>query len=40
MRNVLLTIEGIGLLAIEAAINAAVSVISTAVDKAVGFALL
>jgi hypothetical protein len=37
---VLLTIEGMGLLAAESAINAAVGAVRTAVNKAVGFALI
>lgn len=39
-RNVLLTLEGLGLLAVEAAINAALGVIKATVNKALGFALL
>jgi hypothetical protein len=39
-RTVLLTIEGLGLLAVEAAINAGLDVIKQTVNKAVGFALI
>jgi hypothetical protein len=39
-RNVLLTLQGLGLLAVEAAIDAALDVIKTAVNTAVGFALI
>ena len=39
-RNVLLTIEGLGLLAVEAAVNAALNVIKTAVNTALGVALI
>ena len=39
-RTVLLTIEGLGLLAVEDAINAALQAVSGTVDKALGFALL
>lgn len=39
-RNVLLTLQGLGLLAVEAAINAALGVVKTAVNTAVGFALI
>ena len=39
-KAVLLTIEGLGLLAAEAAINAAVGSVRTTVNKAVGFALI
>jgi hypothetical protein len=39
-RNVLLTVEGIGLLAAEGAINAALAVIKKAVNAAVGVALI
>ncbi|MDP4220085.1 MAG: hypothetical protein Q8916_06770 [Bacteroidota bacterium] len=36
----LLTIEGLGLLVVEQAINAALSVVKTAVNTALGFALI
>jgi hypothetical protein len=39
-RAVLLTIEGLGLLAVEEAINAALDVVKTVVNKAVGFGLI
>jgi hypothetical protein len=39
-RTVLLTIEGIGLLAAEEAINAALKVVSKSVNTALGFVLL
>lgn len=39
-RMVLLTLEGLGILAVEAAINAALSVVKESVNTAVGFALL
>jgi hypothetical protein len=39
-RAVLLTIEGLGVLAVEKAINAALAVVRDAVNKALGFALL
>jgi hypothetical protein len=39
-QNVLLTLQGLGLLAVEAAINAALGVVKTAVNTALGFALL
>jgi hypothetical protein len=39
-RNVLLTLQGLGLLAVEAAINAALQVVKTAVNTALGFALI
>ncbi|KIN88303.1 hypothetical protein [Thauera sp. SWB20] len=39
-RTVLLTLEGLGILAVEAAINAALNVVKDAVNTAVGFALL
>ena len=39
-RTVLLTIEGLGILAVEDALNAAIGVIRTTVNKAIGFALL
>ncbi len=37
---VLLAIEGLGILAVEAAINAALAIIRDTVNKALGFALL
>jgi hypothetical protein len=40
MRMVLLTIEGLGILAVERAINAALGVIRDTVNTALGFALL
>lgn len=40
MRNVLLTIEGLGILAVEQAINAALKVIRDTVNTAIGFSLL
>jgi hypothetical protein len=39
-RNVLLTLEGLSLLAVEQAINAALGVVKTTVNTAVGFALI
>jgi len=39
-RTVLLTIEGLGILAVEAALNAALNVVKDAVNSAIGFALL
>lgn len=39
-RAVLLTIEGLGVVAAEKAINAALAVVAQAVNKAIGFALL
>jgi len=39
-RNVLLTLEGLALLAVEAAINAALDVVKGAVNGALGFALI
>ena len=39
-RNVLLCLQGLSLLAVEAAINAALGVIKTAVNTVVGFALV
>jgi hypothetical protein len=39
-QNVLLTLQGLGLLAVEAAINAALGVVKTAVNTAIGFVLL
>ncbi|MDE3251875.1 MAG: hypothetical protein KGO92_03650 [Bacteroidota bacterium] len=40
MRIVLLTIEGLGILAVEAAINAAIDAVRTTVNKAIGWTLL
>jgi len=40
MRIVLLTIEGLGLVAVENAINAAISVVKSTVNSAIGLALL
>ena len=40
IKMVLLSIEGVGLLAAEAAINAALDTIKAAVNKAIGFAIL
>lgn len=40
MRIVLLTIEGLGILAVEAAINAAIDAARTTVNKAIGWTLL
>jgi len=40
MRTVLLTIEGLGVLAAEDAINSALKVVSKTVNTAIGFALL
>ena len=40
MRSVLLTVEGLGLLAVEHAINAALGLVKDQVNAAVGFALL
>ena len=40
VRNVLMTIEGIGLLAAEQAINAALDAVKAPVNAAVGFSLL
>ncbi len=40
MRTVLLTIEGLGILAVEAAINAAIDVVRSAVNKAIGWTIL
>jgi hypothetical protein len=37
---VLLTLEGLALLTVEEAINAALGVVKTAVDTALGFALI
>ena len=39
-RIVFLAIEGLGILAVEQAINAALAVIKDSVNKAIGFALL
>ena len=39
-RTVLLTIEGIGIVAAENAINSAISVVKTTVNKAIGWSLL
>jgi hypothetical protein len=39
-RNVLLTLQGLALLAVEEAINAALDVVKTAVNTALGFALI
>jgi hypothetical protein len=40
IKTVLLTEEGLGLLAVEAAINAALDAVRTIVNKAIGWALL
>lgn len=40
MQNVLLTIEGLGILAVQNAINAAISVVKDTVNSAIGFTLL
>ena len=40
MRSVLLTVEGLGLLAVESAINAALALVKDQVNAAVGFGLL
>ena len=40
MEIVLLAAEGLGILMVEAAINSAIDVVRTAVNKAIGFALL
>jgi len=40
MRIVLLTIKGLGILAVEGAINAALNVIRTTVNKAIGWTIL
>ena len=40
MRIVLLTIEGLGILAVEAAINAAIDVIRSTVNTALGWRIL
>lgn len=39
-RNVLLTLRGLALLAVEAAINAALAVVKATVNTALGFALI
>lgn len=39
-RNVLLTLKGLALLGVEAAINAALKVVKSAVNTALGFALI
>ncbi len=39
-RSVLLTLQGLALLAVEEAINAALAVVKTAVNTALGFALI
>jgi hypothetical protein len=39
-RNVLLTLQGLALLAVEEAINAALDVVKTAINTALGFALI
>lgn len=39
-RNVLLTLEGLSLLSVEQAINAALGVVKTTVNTALGFALI
>ena len=39
-RTVLLTLEGLGILAAEEAINAALLAVKTTVNKAIGFALI
>jgi hypothetical protein len=39
-RNVLLTLQGLALLAVEEAINAALGVVKTVVNTAVGFSLI
>jgi hypothetical protein len=39
-KAVLLSVEGLGLLAAESAINAAIGAVRTTVNKAVGFALI
>lgn len=39
-KSVLLTIEGLGLLMVEAAFNAAMAVLSTAVSKTIGVVLI
>lgn len=40
VRAVMLTIEGLGLLALEAAINAALAVVKSTVNTALGFVLI
>ena len=39
-RSVMLAIEGLGILAVEEAINAALDAVKTVVNKAIGFALI
>jgi len=39
-KTMLLTLEGLGILAVEAAINAALDVLKTTVNSALGFALV
>lgn len=39
-RSVLLSLQGLGLLAVEQAINAALNVVKVAVNKAIGIALI
>ena len=39
-RNVLLCLQGLALLAVEEAINASLDVVKTAVNTALGFALI
>jgi hypothetical protein len=39
-KNVLLTLQGLSLLGAEAAVNAALGAVKTAVNTAVGFALI
>lgn len=39
-RSVLLTVKGLGILAVEQALNAALAVVGAAVNAAIGFALL
>jgi len=40
MRIVLLTIQGLGILAVESAINAAIDVVKSTVNKALGWTIL
>ena len=40
MQTVLLTIEGLGIVAVQNAINAALSVVKDTVNTAIGFTLL
>ena len=40
VRIVLLTIEGLGILAVEAAINAALDIVKTTVNKTIGWSIL